>query len=61
MLQQVEAEAIRAAVAAEAGNLSRAAHRLGIAKSTLYAKIRSYGLSGELVRVREGRGLAPGK
>ncbi len=61
MLQQVEAEAIRGAVAAEAGNLSRAAHRLGIAKSTLYAKIRSYGLSGELVRVREGRGLAPGK
>jgi transcriptional regulator of acetoin/glycerol metabolism len=53
LLQQAEAEAIRAAVRAQAGNLTRAAHRLGIAKSTLYAKIKAYGLSGELGRVRE--------
>jgi transcriptional regulator with PAS, ATPase and Fis domain len=56
MLQQVEAEAIRAAVSAEGGNLTRAALRLGIAKSTLYSKVASYGLSSELGRVREGRG-----
>ncbi len=55
-MQQVEAEAIRCAVSAEGGNLTRAALRLGIAKSTLYAKIASYGLSTELGRVREGRG-----
>ncbi len=56
MLQQVEADAIRRAVSAEGGNLTRAALRLGIAKSTLYSKITSYGLSTELGRVREGRG-----
>ena len=61
MLQQVEAEAIRSAVGAEGGNLTRAALRLGIAKSTLYSKITSYGLSTELGRVRGGRGQPAGK
>jgi transcriptional regulator of acetoin/glycerol metabolism len=54
-LRGAEAEAIRAAVRAEAGNLTRAAKRLGIAKSTLYAKIRALGLDAELASVR-GRG-----
>jgi DNA-binding NtrC family response regulator len=51
-LRGAEAEAIRAAVRAEGGNLTRAARRLGIAKSTLYAKLHALGLEGELAAVR---------
>ncbi len=43
---------------AEEGNLTRAARRLGIAKSTLYAKIRALGREGELATVR-GRRAGP--
>lgn len=43
-LQQVQKQAIRAAVAHTQGNLTQAAHLLGIAKSTLYAKMRVHGL-----------------
>ncbi|HEY6003439.1 MAG TPA: sigma 54-interacting transcriptional regulator, partial [Anaeromyxobacter sp.] len=53
-LRGAEAEAIRTAVRGEAGNLTRAARRLGIAKSTLYAKIRALGLSDEVLSVRGG-------
>jgi transcriptional regulator with PAS, ATPase and Fis domain len=55
-LRGAEAEAIRAAMRLERGNLTGAARRLGIAKSTLYAKIRGLGLSDDLVFVRGSRG-----
>ena len=42
-------DAIRRAIQAEKGNLTRAARRLGIAKSTLYLKLRSYGMTRESV------------
>ncbi len=58
-LDDAEAETIRAAVSAEGGNLTRAASRLGIAKSTLYAKLRAHGLGGVLDAVRARRG--PGR
>jgi len=45
-LYQAQAVFIRQAIAAANGNLTRAARQLGIAKSTLYAKIRAYGLNG---------------
>jgi len=44
-LDEAQAIAIRQAIAAAGGNLTRAARQLGIAKSTLYAKMRAYGLS----------------
>ncbi len=59
-LRAAEAEAIRLAVRAEGGNLTRAAQRLGIAKSTLYAKIRGLGLSEDLASVRGRRGPPTG-
>ncbi|BDG04970.1 sigma-54-dependent Fis family transcriptional regulator [Anaeromyxobacter oryzae] len=57
-LRDVEADAIRQAVAAEHGNLTRAARRLGIAKSTLYCKIAAHELADELSGARERK--APG-
>ncbi|HSN14447.1 MAG TPA: sigma-54-dependent Fis family transcriptional regulator, partial [Anaeromyxobacteraceae bacterium] len=54
-LGDAEAETIRAAVTAEGGNLTRAAQRLGIAKSTLYAKIREHGLGDAIAAARAGR------
>jgi transcriptional regulator of acetoin/glycerol metabolism len=44
-LDQAQAAAIGQAIAAANGNLTRAASQLGIAKSTLYAKMRAYGLN----------------
>jgi len=55
-LRGAEAEAIRAAMRLEAGNLTGAARRLGIAKSTLYAKIKSLGLAEQVASVRRTRG-----
>lgn len=43
-LRDGERAQILEAVAAESGNLSRAARRLGIARSTLYLKLDSYGI-----------------
>ncbi len=43
-LDEVEQQHIRRVFEAEGGNVIRAAARLGIAKSSLYAKIRQYGL-----------------
>jgi sigma-54 dependent transcriptional regulator, acetoin dehydrogenase operon transcriptional activator AcoR len=54
-LRGAEAEAIRGALQAEGGNLTRAARRLGIAKSTLYAKLRSLGLGEDLSAARGAR------
>lgn len=44
-LHEGEEALIRRAIDAAEGNLTQAAKRLGIAKSTLYAKMRNYGLT----------------
>jgi transcriptional regulator of acetoin/glycerol metabolism len=44
-MEQGETLLIRHAIEASHGNLTQAAHRLNIAKSTLYAKMKRYGLS----------------
>ncbi|OWW20431.1 Fis family transcriptional regulator [Noviherbaspirillum denitrificans] len=51
-LESAEAASISAALSYSAGNLTKAAARLGIAKSTLYEKIRKYGLSGAVTQTR---------
>ncbi|MEK7917697.1 sigma-54-dependent Fis family transcriptional regulator [Burkholderia contaminans] len=51
-LQMAEAESIRRALARHAGNLTHAASQLGIAKSTLYEKIRKYKLLEAVSEVR---------
>lgn len=54
-LESAEVESIRYALAHCEGNLTRAATHLGIAKSTLYEKIRKYGLSGAVSNTRNAR------
>ena len=49
-IAQGEEALIVNAIAASGGNLTLAAHRLNIAKSTLYAKMQRYGLSREAAR-----------
>jgi len=44
-LDEAEREAMRRAIVAERGNLTRAAKRLAIAKSTLYLKMQALGLT----------------
>ncbi|MBC7105564.1 MAG: sigma-54-dependent Fis family transcriptional regulator, partial [Firmicutes bacterium] len=44
-LGEVELAAIRRALAASGGNISRAARLLGVARTTLYRKLRLYGLN----------------
>ena len=46
-LRTAEVDALRAAVRAENGNLTRASARLGIARSTLYEKLKRHGLDRE--------------
>jgi transcriptional regulator of acetoin/glycerol metabolism len=52
-LETAEHGAIRNAIIISHGNLTSAARHLGIAKSTLYQKLRKYGLNRTLVEVRE--------
>ncbi|KER69975.1 Fis family transcriptional regulator [Burkholderia cepacia] len=52
-LRMAEAESIRRALARHAGNLTKAAGQLGIAKSTLYEKIRKYHLLEAVSDVRK--------
>jgi transcriptional regulator of acetoin/glycerol metabolism len=47
-----EAELIRRVIAVTQGNLTQAARELDIAKSTLYQKIKLYGLESDIYRVR---------
>jgi transcriptional regulator of acetoin/glycerol metabolism len=47
-----ERDQIRRALAACRGNVAAAARALGLAKSTVYAKIHRYGL--DLARLRDG-------
>lgn len=58
-LEKAEAESIREALAYNGGNLTKTAFQLGIAKSTLYQKIRKYGLLQAVseTRGRQGSGL----
>ncbi|MGU2420351.1 MULTISPECIES: sigma-54-dependent Fis family transcriptional regulator [Burkholderia cepacia complex] len=56
-LKTAEAEYIRRALARHGGNLTQAASQLGIAKSTLYEKIRKYDLLAAVSDVRK-RGAA---
>jgi transcriptional regulator with PAS, ATPase and Fis domain len=53
-LRQIEREAIREALRANSGNLTKAARRLRIARSTLYLKLRKYALTDLLSEVRQG-------
>jgi DNA-binding NtrC family response regulator len=43
-MDEIEREAVRAALAEVGGNRRKAAERLGIGERTLYRKIRKYGL-----------------
>ncbi|MCB1909280.1 MAG: sigma-54-dependent Fis family transcriptional regulator [Rhodocyclaceae bacterium] len=59
-LCEAEADCIRRAIATSGGNLTEAARQLAIAKSTLYQKLRDYGLQDEVAssrgqRLRAGR------
>lgn len=46
-LEEIEADAIRFAIDACNGRMSEVARRLGIGRSTLYRKLKDYGLAGE--------------
>jgi transcriptional regulator of acetoin/glycerol metabolism len=56
-LEMVEAESIRFAIQQCQGNLAQAAAQLGIAKSTLYEKIKKYQLTHELETRRSGKSV----
>ncbi|MEX3982386.1 sigma-54-dependent Fis family transcriptional regulator [Paraburkholderia sp. EG287A] len=56
-LRMAEAETIRRALERHAGNLTQAANQLGIAKSTLYEKVRRYGLVAAVSHARRSGGL----
>ncbi|QID16166.1 sigma-54-dependent Fis family transcriptional regulator [Nitrogeniibacter mangrovi] len=51
-VSEVEADLIRRTIAATGGNLTRAARQLAIAKSTLYQKLKDYGLYEEVMQQR---------
>ncbi|MCB1894637.1 MAG: hypothetical protein H6945_16895 [Zoogloeaceae bacterium] len=57
-LSEAEAECIRQAIASTGGNLTEAARQLAIAKSTLYQKLRDYGLQDDVLMHRCRRGQA---
>ena len=60
-LSEAEAECIRHAIASTGGNLTEAARQLAIAKSTLYQKLKDYGLQDDVLTHRGRRGRTPGR
>ena len=52
-LEQVERDAIAAAIRRQQGNLTSAARDLGIAKSTLYVRLDKLGLKEQIAQLRE--------
>jgi DNA-binding NtrC family response regulator len=54
-ISEVESELIRRTIADTGGNLTRAARQLAIAKSTLYQKLKEYGLYEEVMQQRGQR------
>jgi len=56
-LEVAEQKHIRAAIHATGGNLSAAAKLLGIAKSTMYLKLRKHGLKADVDKNRHGRSV----
>ena len=54
-LEGAERDAVKTTIYACRGNLTQAAEKLGIAKSTLYQKIKEYGLAQEVTNARVGR------
>ena len=54
-LRQIETDAVGRAIEAEKGNLSAAARRLGIARTTLYRKLKQRGPAGCRVSQQRGR------
>ncbi|NTV09561.1 MAG: sigma 54-interacting transcriptional regulator, partial [Zoogloea sp.] len=59
-LEGAERKLIEEAIASAGGNLTRAARELGIAKSTLYLKLRKYGLDQALTSARSDAFVHPG-
>lgn len=53
-LSQVERQTIYEALLAEGGRVEAAARRLGIPRSTLYQRIKEYGISPSQMRARTG-------
>lgn len=53
-LEQVESHQIRTTLHQCQGNLTLVAQKLGIAKSTLYLKLKKYGLTQEVDAIRAG-------
>jgi sigma-54 dependent transcriptional regulator, acetoin dehydrogenase operon transcriptional activator AcoR len=51
-LEGVERDTVKTTIYACRGNLTQAAEKLGIAKSTLYQKIKEYGLAQEVANAR---------
>ena len=51
--QRIETDLIMKAFTLSQGNLSRAAQELGISRSTLYRRLRQYGMDRTLDRLRE--------
>jgi DNA-binding NtrC family response regulator len=56
-LADVELEMIRLAIDHYHGQMSEVARRLGIGRSTLYRKLKEYGIDPETGRVEKGLGL----
>lgn len=58
-LEGAERDTVKTTISACRGNLTQAAEKLGIAKSTLYQKIKEYGLAQEVANARAGAAESP--